>query len=122
MYLSYLEICPSSARESYASALSLPEIKLYDRAANPTDTHTAAKPGIKPLTAAESIVITQLTIRLFLRPMTSANIPEGISARRLTIWNTVSAIPTCISEYPSDTRSNTHAAPAIGILNRKFDI
>ena len=97
-------------------------MKLYESAANPTDTQTAAKPGTKPLTSAESMLITELSIRLFLRPKTSANMPDGISAIRLVMWNTVSANPTRTSEYPSDTRSSTHAAPAMEMLNMKFDI
>ena len=97
-------------------------MKLYESAEKPTDTHTAAKPGTKPLTSAEHIVMIQLRTRLFFLPKTSANMPDGISARRLTIWNTISANPTWIREYPSDTRSSTHAAPAMGMLNKKFDM
>ena len=97
-------------------------MKLYESAENPTDTQTAVNPGTKPLMSAEHIVMTQLRSRLFLRPNTSANIPDGISAIRLTIWNTVSANPTWISEYPSDTSRRTQAAPAIELLNRKLDI
>ena len=47
---------------------------------------------------------------------------DGSSKIMLVMWNTVSAKPTCTSEYPSDTKSNTHAAPAIEILDTKLDI
>ena len=60
--------------------------------------------------------------RLFLRPKTSANIPDGTSASMETKWNTVSNIPTSITEKPWEIKSNTHAAPAIEMFPRQLKI
>ena len=47
----------------------------------------------KIIIISDSIPIMLLTMSIFFLPKTSANTPDGISKIRLTIWNTVSAMP-----------------------------
>ena len=73
------------------------------------------------ITMSEIIPIIVLTRSILFLPKTSAKTPDGISKIRLTIWNTVSAIPISTRLYPLAAKIATQA-PVKDKLPRMDDV
>ena len=84
------------------------------------DRHTPKKSWLKAIVRAESIPNSPERARVRLRPTRSASMPLGTSQRKLTTWNTPSAMPTWAKENPRARRNTTHTPSATRKDTRKL--